>query len=390
MNRNWNRRAVGRLPIFSAALLSAVGLVCTGVGSSAHAQSNEVIVNYDVLNGLPASPPAYPQAGGAAAVPPYAPYGTQPPMAAGGQLTPPPAGELSSVLTMIGPDGRPVAPVKLKKPGSQDSSNTQVASTPPAAPAPLPETVPMPTGTPQPPEPGVNAESAPPAAAVQTSEPTAPTVQTPAASNAEPPAPAAPAVEAPTQQPAQEPAAQQQPVQDQPVPQQQAAAEPAQQPAQPPAGQEPAAEQQAAKTPPVPAEGDAAKTEPTEQKPAEEAAAPPEPDNSQPAPPVPQGGIRIVYPTDMNDVPPEANAALDDLASQMQADENMRVEIRCYGSGTPDTENKARRKALARCLSIRQYLFSKDIRTTRMDVRALGLKSEGQPADRVDIVPANS
>jgi hypothetical protein len=92
----------------------------------------------------------------------------------------------------------------------------------------------------------------------------------------------------------------------------------------------------------------------------------------------------------MNDVPSEANAALDDLASQMQADENMRIEIRCYGSGTADTENKARRKALARCLGIRQYLFSKDIRTTRMDVRALGLKSEGQPADRVDIVPANS
>ena len=39
---------------------------------------------------------------------------------------------------------------------------------------------------------------------------------------------------------------------------------------------------------------------------------------------------------------------------------------------------------------IRQYLFKKDIRTTRMDVRALGLKSEGQPADRVDIVPATS
>jgi hypothetical protein len=97
-----------------------------------------------------------------------------------------------------------------------------------------------------------------------------------------------------------------------------------------------------------------------------------------------------VFPTELNEVPGEANAALDDLATQMQADENMRIQIMCYASGTEDTESKARRKSLQRCINIRQYLFKKDIRTTRMDVRALGLKSEGQPADRVDIVPANS
>ena len=89
-------------------------------------------------------------------------------------------------------------------------------------------------------------------------------------------------------------------------------------------------------------------------------------------------------------MPVEANSALDDLATQMVADESMRIEIKCYASGTTDTESKARRKSLQRCINIRQYLFKKDVRTTRMDVRALGLKSEGQPADRVDIVPANS
>jgi hypothetical protein len=92
----------------------------------------------------------------------------------------------------------------------------------------------------------------------------------------------------------------------------------------------------------------------------------------------------------MNDVPPEANAALDDLAAQMLADESMRIQIMCYASGTLETESKARRKSLARCINIRQYLFKKEVRTTRMDVRAMGLKSEGQPADRVDIVPASS
>jgi hypothetical protein len=140
-----------------------------------------------------------------------------------------------------------------------------------------------------------------------------------------------------------------------------------------------------------PAEGEPADVA-AEEPPSDEAAAEPapEPDNSQPAAPIPEGGIRIIYPADLNDVPVEANAALDDLAAQMLADESMRIQIKCYASGNEETESKARRRSLARCISIRQYLFKKDVTTTRMDVRALGLRSEGQPADRVDIVPANS
>lgn len=410
MNRNWNGRAIGGLPILSAAMLSIIGLTWGAAGSGAAAQtysgpSNEVIVNYDVLNSLPgqaapygargaqtALPGSQPKSqflpgyapkynpGGVQALPPYSPYGTLPPpvgaqpmpLAPGlAGLAPPPAGAPTSVLTTLGPDGRPLAPIKLKKPGSQAAgkpkkkteeyaapvqkpqapdtdtagapSEAKVAvATPPAEPAEIPATVPMPEATPQAPAPGVNDETAPPAPAVATS---------------------APAVETPTP-PAEQPA--------------EAAAAPA------------AATQEAAKTPQPPAEDDAAKTEET---PAEEAAAtapPPAPGDNQPAPPIPQGGIRIVFPVDLNEVPAEANSALDDLAAQMQADENMRVQIMCYASGTEDTESKARRKSLARCINIRQYLFKKDVRTTRMDVRALGLKSEGQPADRVDIVPANS
>ncbi|HEV8388465.1 MAG TPA: hypothetical protein VGQ35_01415 [Dongiaceae bacterium] len=380
--------------------------------SSAAAQtysgtSNEVVVNYDVLNTLPGQPaqssnaragaapksqfiPGYaPNAnayGVQPALPAYSPYGTyqpsvaQPaPLAPGlvGALAAPPAGTPSSVLTTVGPDGRPITPIKLKRPGSGTQSaqkpkkkeyaapvqkpeasdaaapaDAQVAAvTPPTEPAEVPAEVPMPEGTPQAPAPGENAD-APPAPAVETPEAPAE-----AAMPAETPAPEQPAEQQPAEeQPAQEPAAQEQP-----------AAEP---------------------TPP-PAEGEAAKSE---EQPAEEAAAetPAEPDPGQPAPPIPQGGIRIVFPTELNEVPSEANAALDDLAAQMQADENMRIQIMCYASGNADTESKARRKSLARCINIRQYLFKKDVRTTRMDVRALGLKSEGQPADRVDIVPASS
>ena len=53
-----------------------------------------------------------------------------------------------------------------------------------------------------------------------------------------------------------------------------------------------------------------------------------------------------------------------------------------------DAESQARRKALARGLEVRKYLIGKGVRSNRIDVRALGTKSEGGPADRVDIVPS--
>jgi hypothetical protein len=392
MNRNWHRHAKCGLPILSAALLSAAGLLC----HDAFAQSapNGVIVDYDVLNGLPgaAAQPA-PQAapsyapapvpyGGA--MPPYAPYvmvrpGIYAPMVPGyaPALAAPPSGTPTSAITTLGPNGRPTVPIQLKRPGSSDqqygeATDGQVASvTPPEEPGQVPTEVPMLEPTPPAPPPAAEIEAAPETPTVETPAPPA----EPEVAAVEPSAP-----EPPAEQPApEEPSAQQepaeQPAQEEPA-QQQAAQEPESAPADAASGETP------------PAEGEAAE----EEQPTEEAAAeaPPEPDNTQPAAPIPQGGIRIVFPTEFNDVPAEANSALDDLAAQMLADESMRIEIKCYASGTTDTESKARRKSLQRCINIRQYLFRKDVRTTRMDVRALGLKSEGQPADRVDIVPANS
>jgi len=366
MNRNWHRRATGGLPILSAALLSAAGFLGQGAWSDAAAESSGVIVNYDALNAL-GSQPAQPNGG----VQPAAPNA---PAVQG--LATPPSGAPASGLTVLGPDGRPVTPIKLRKPGSSTQADNQVAAQmPPGEPSAVPAAVSMPERTPDAPAAGVNSGQVPEVPVVETPAPpaeeAAPAAPDQTAQYGEQPAPAQPAEQAPAQA--------------------------AEQPAPAPAPEQPA-EQQASKETPAPtakapetppAEGEA--TKPEEEQPAEEAAeAPPEPDNTQPAPPIPEGGIRIVYPADLNDVPAEANAALDDLAAQMLADESMRVEIRCYASGTADTESKARRKSLARCLSIRQHLFDKDVRTTRMDVRALGLKSEGQPADRVDIVPANS
>lgn len=373
MNRNWHRRAMSGLPILSAALLSAAGFLGQGAWSNAAAQtysgaSNGVIVNYDALNALGGQPaqPSAPAYGAAQPVAPqYAPLVQS--------LATPPAGAPASAMTVLGPDGRPVTPIKLRKPGSASQANNQVAAqTPPGEPSEVPADVPMLEPTPQAPAAGENAGQVP----------EVPVVETPA-----PPAEEA----APAETPAPEQTAQygEQPAPEQPA--EPAAEQPAEQPVEQQASQEQPAEAPVPATAPTAETPPAEAAEPEEEQPAEEAAeAPPEPDNTQPAPPIPEGGIRIVYPAELNDVPAEANTALDELAAQMMADESMRVEIKCYASGTEDAESKARRKSLARCLSIRQHLFNKEVRTTRMDVRALGLKSEGQPADRVDIVPANS
>ncbi len=386
MNRNWNRHADGGLPILSAALLAAVGFLWEGARSDAAAQTgsgsdSEVIVNYDALNALPGQPgpaSASPAVPAGHAVPPGVPA-----------LAPPTAP--SSVLAIIGRDGRPIIPIKLKKPDTQPGGQV-AAVAPPEAPLEMPTHVPMPAPTPPAPAPGETADlpiQAPAVEQAPTAPAAAPTPVAAAASVTEP-------AETPTEdRPAEDPVVQETPAQvapTEPPPAETQADETAQ--AETPPAETASAEAPDAETPPAEtpsAEAEAASDE-TEEQPAEQAAAEPEvaPDNSQPAPPIPVGGIRIIFPVDLNEVPVEANAALDDLAAQMLADESMRIQIMCYSSGNEETESKARRKSLARCINIRQYLFKKDVRTTRMDVRALGLKSEGQPADRVDIVPANS
>ncbi|HVZ02986.1 MAG TPA: OmpA family protein [Dongiaceae bacterium] len=137
--------------------------------------------------------------------------------------------------------------------------------------------------------------------------------------------------------------------------------------ATPPA--EPSTEQQAAVTPAAPA---------------------PESGNAAPnGGALPAGAYRILYTGESDDVPTTANGDLDKVAAAMQADTNMRVQILAYAAGTEDTESKARRKSLARGLAIRSYLIKAGVPSTRIDVRALGSKADGGPADRVDIVPAS-
>jgi outer membrane protein OmpA-like peptidoglycan-associated protein len=105
-----------------------------------------------------------------------------------------------------------------------------------------------------------------------------------------------------------------------------------------------------------------------------------------PAAPV-EGQIQIAFPTDSADIPDAAKAELDTVAQKMSADENLRLQLLAYASGTADEASRARRMSLSRALAVRSYLIKAGVRSTRMDVRALGNNVQGSPADRVDIIP---
>ena len=84
-----------------------------------------------------------------------------------------------------------------------------------------------------------------------------------------------------------------------------------------------------------------------------------------------------------------AKQELDRLAQVLEDNPRQRVQLMAFAEGTEDTASQARRLSLSRALAVRTYLIDQGIRSTRMDVRALGATADQGPLDRVDIVPAS-
>ena len=82
----------------------------------------------------------------------------------------------------------------------------------------------------------------------------------------------------------------------------------------------------------------------------------------------------------------EALERIDAVREKMEADQFLRLQLAAYATSTDDNPSRARRLSLSRALAIRSYLVEKGVKSTRMDVRALGNKFEKAPGDRVDLV----
>lgn len=112
------------------------------------------------------------------------------------------------------------------------------------------------------------------------------------------------------------------------------------------------------------------------------------------AAPVPSAPIRkgdnasVVFAAESSHLPDVSRAELDRIAQKMERDESLNLQLLAYAAGDEANASKARRMSLSRALEVRKYLMEMGVRSTRIEVRALGNKIEGSPADRVDVVLA--
>lgn len=98
------------------------------------------------------------------------------------------------------------------------------------------------------------------------------------------------------------------------------------------------------------------------------------------------GPVRVTFESESAKLPDSARNDLAGLAAALKSDDALRIQLLAYAEGTSETASQARRLSLSRALAVRSYLIEQGVRSTRMDVRALGDKAENGPADRVDVV----
>ena len=67
----------------------------------------------------------------------------------------------------------------------------------------------------------------------------------------------------------------------------------------------------------------------------------------------------------------------------------MRLQLKAFAEAAGNNSSKARRLSLSRALVVRSFLIENGLRSTRIDVRALGIARDGGAPDRVDIVSIN-
>jgi outer membrane protein OmpA-like peptidoglycan-associated protein len=99
------------------------------------------------------------------------------------------------------------------------------------------------------------------------------------------------------------------------------------------------------------------------------------------------GETRLLFGDGSAELTARAAGQLDTLATALQQDADARVQLLAYAKASDDGTSKARRLSLSRALAVRAYLIERGVRSTRMDVRALGSGFSNGPADRVDILP---
>ncbi len=111
-----------------------------------------------------------------------------------------------------------------------------------------------------------------------------------------------------------------------------------------------------------------------------------------PRPPPSQGSheqefISVAFPAALNELNDDIAEALDGRILPLLDDNpHWRIQIQAFASPPDNGLSSARRASLSRALSIRSWLLDQGIEARRMDVRALGMQTDRDPVDRVDLV----
>ncbi len=80
-----------------------------------------------------------------------------------------------------------------------------------------------------------------------------------------------------------------------------------------------------------------------------------------------------------------SNSTVDRILQRLRASDTARLQLRSFATGTSETAREARQLSLARALSLRERLTAFGVRSSRIDVRALGIDNGGGNPDRIDI-----
>lgn len=96
-------------------------------------------------------------------------------------------------------------------------------------------------------------------------------------------------------------------------------------------------------------------------------------------------GLSVVFTEGGATLPDQAKQELLRLVQRLDQDQSLQLQLMAYAEGDEASASKARRLSLSRALAVRSYLMDQGLRSTRIEVRALGNKAGDGPGDRVDI-----
>jgi outer membrane protein OmpA-like peptidoglycan-associated protein len=103
---------------------------------------------------------------------------------------------------------------------------------------------------------------------------------------------------------------------------------------------------------------------------------------------LPGSSLKLTFAADVAKVSEPEQEKLIALAEGLKGRNELRVQLLAYAGGESLSSSKARRLSLSRALAVRSLLIDNGVRSTRIDVRALGNKTTEEPVNRVDVIVA--